>query len=78
MTRSPDGRAQSTAFAVRGEILHFTGDPVADGPAACHHHEDGVLVVRDGRVADAGDASALLPRLDPGIHEALDEQSFTV
>jgi hypothetical protein len=48
MTRSQEGRAQSAAFAVRGEILHFTGDPVTDGAAACHHHEDGVLVIRTG------------------------------
>jgi len=54
------------ATAFRGEILHFTGDPALEGPAAVHHHEDGLLVVSNGRVADCGDAQALLPTLAEG------------
>jgi len=52
--------------AYRGEILHFVGDPAVLGDAAHRHHADGVLVVRDGKVAAAGAAEAVLPTLPPG------------
>jgi len=51
--------------AYRGEILHFVGDPAVLGDAAHRHHADGVLVVRDGRVAVAGAAHEVLPTLPP-------------
>jgi len=49
--------------AFRGEICDFTGDPATLGDDACRHHPDGILVVRDGRVAALGPASAMLPTL---------------
>jgi guanine deaminase len=63
----------------RAALLYFTGDPALD-PAALHWHEDGVLCVRDGRIADIGDASDVLARLaadtsrgviagDPVVHD---------
>jgi len=69
MIQSAGDPAQSGSYpptlAVRGEILHFTGDPLTDGAEATHHHEDGLLVIRNGRVVAAGDASKLLSGLDP-------------
>jgi len=35
------------------------------GDVACRHHADGILVVRDGRIAAAGDAAEVLPSLPP-------------
>jgi guanine deaminase len=58
------GGAQVAAY--RGEILHFVGDPAVLGDAAHRHHADGVLVVRDGKVAAAGAAGEVLPTLPPG------------
>jgi len=50
--------------AFRGSIFHCLSDP---GPhadeAAVEHIEDGLLVVEDGKVAQSGDASELLPTL---------------
>ncbi len=48
----------------RGQILHFTDDPAVAGERAHIYHEDGALVVRDGRVVRADDwraVSASLP-----------------
>jgi guanine deaminase len=53
----------ASVAAFRGEILDFTGDPATQGDAAHRHHPDGVLVVRDGRVAAVGPAAAVLPTL---------------
>jgi guanine deaminase len=55
--------------ALRGSILHFLGDPgdAREPAGACEYFEDGLLVVRDGRVAAVGPASALLPALEPGV-----------
>jgi len=54
------------AMAVRGEVLHFLGDPALDGAAATRHHEDGALVIEEGCVVAADDAAALLRRLPAG------------
>lgn len=51
--------------AIRASILHFVDDPDHAGAAAREYHEDGLLLVRDGRVEALGDATALLPRLTP-------------
>ena len=51
--------------AVRGEIVHFLADPAAD-PRALEHFADGVLIVRDGHVAECGPAAALLTKLPSG------------
>ena len=58
---APDG-------AFRGTILHCLADP-GDEPkpgASVEVFEDGLLVVRDGRVAAVGPAPALLPELAAG------------
>ena len=55
-------RAGNTA-AFRAEIVDFVGDPAMLGDAALRHHADGLLVVRGGKVANAGPAVALLPTL---------------
>ena len=59
----PIANATSAAgvAAFRGEILDFVGDPAMLGDAAHRHFADGVLVVRDGRVAALGQAAAVLP-----------------
>ena len=53
--------------AFRGSIFHCLADP---GPhadeSAVEHLEDGLLVVEDGRVAQTGAASELLPKLEEG------------
>jgi guanine deaminase len=51
--------------AVRGEILHFLADPAASADAL-QHFTDGVLIVRDGCIAECGPAGALLGRLPAG------------
>lgn len=50
--------------AFRGSILHFVGDP-GDGAGsdAVQYYADGVLVVRDGHVMEAGDARDVINRL---------------
>lgn len=53
--------------AHRGEILHFLADPgMEDDESACVHHEDGVLLIDNGRVAAVGPAAAMLPQLPAG------------
>ncbi len=52
--------------AVRGEFVHFLADPAAYGDRALEHFADGVLVVRDGHVAELGPAAAVLAKLPAG------------
>lgn len=56
--------------AVRGEILHFLSDPAVDGPDACEHFADGMLVIRDGHVAELGPAADMLAKLPSDITPA--------
>jgi guanine deaminase len=49
--------------AVRGEFVHFLADPAAHGARAVEHFTDGLLIVRDGHVAELGPADALRARL---------------
>ncbi|MBI2312639.1 MAG: guanine deaminase [Betaproteobacteria bacterium] len=51
--------------AFRASILHFVDDPDDLGEGAHQYFEDGLLVLRDGRVAELGEAGALLARLPP-------------
>jgi len=56
--------------AYRAGILHFTGDPAFDDKAYAWH-EDGLLVIEDGRVKAAGDYARLhksLPQ-DAMLHD---------
>ena len=52
--------------AYRASLLHFIDDP-AYGEHACRWHEDGLLVVADGRVMNAGDYAQLQSALPPHI-----------
>ena len=52
--------------ALRGRLLDFLNDPAEVGAAASHRfHQDGLLVIEDGRIAKIGDAEALLAELPP-------------
>ncbi len=50
-------------LAVRGSLLHFLRDPGGEGSSGAEYFEDGLLLLRDGHVLEAGDAQALLQRL---------------
>lgn len=56
--------------AYRASLLHFSADP-AFSERAHHWHEDGLLLVADGRIVAAGDFAALVPMLAPGavVHD---------
>ena len=45
-----------------GQVLSFTGDPFADGPAAAKHESHGAVLVDNGMITDVGPATTLLPR----------------
>ena len=53
-------------IAYRGTIVHCLRDP-GDGDEAVQHLEDGLLLIRDGRVERLGDAATLLPELSEDI-----------
>ena len=56
--------SESTAIkALRGRLLWFVDDPEIAGGAAHRYVADGLLVIENGHVAAAGEASALLPQL---------------
>ncbi|MCA1857145.1 guanine deaminase [Massilia oculi] len=58
--------APQNVQAYRASLLHFHADPAFDGDAHAWH-EDGLLVVEDGRVKAAGDHDALVGTLPPGV-----------
>jgi len=62
--------APQSVQAYRASLLHFRADPAFDDQAALWH-EDGLLVVENGRVKAAGDYAALVSTLPPGV-EPLD------
>lgn len=58
---------QAPATAHRAAILHFRSDPGTEGaPESYEYLPDGVLLVRDGKVAALGPAEAMLPTLPAG------------
>ncbi|HKT99770.1 MAG TPA: guanine deaminase [Paraburkholderia sp.] len=63
-----------TQSAYRAKLLTFTGDP-AQSPDAAVFHEDGVVIVEDGRVAASGAWSALASRVAAGatVHDLRDK-----
>lgn len=61
MTLNP---ATPRCQAYRASVLHFTADPAFDDNAYAWH-EDGLLVVEDGRVKAAGDYAQLHKALPP-------------
>jgi len=56
--------------AYRASLLHFTGDPALD-PTACVWHEDGLLLVQDGKIKALGDYAKLKATLpaDATVHD---------
>ncbi len=56
--------------AYRASVLHFNADP-AFSDASISWHEDGLLIVANGKVRAAGDYAALAPMLAPGtpVHD---------
>ena len=52
--------------AYRASLLHFSADPAYTEDAYAWH-QDGLLVVEDGRVRAAGDYDALVHTLPPGV-----------
>jgi guanine deaminase len=56
----------TTVQAYRASLLHFHADP-AFSADACLWHEDGLLIVADGKVAAAGDYAQLLATLPAGV-----------
>ena len=55
----------ATLQAYRATLLHFHADP-AFSEQAHSWHEDGLLIVADGKVQAAGDYGTLHPTLPPG------------
>jgi len=45
---------------IRGTIVHFLDDPWVAGPGALEVLEDGVLVIRDGKIVETGNARDIL------------------
>jgi guanine deaminase len=58
--------AQTTVQAYRASLLHFHADP-AFAEQSYAWHQDGLLVVRDGRIEAAGDYAQLAGTLPPGV-----------
>jgi guanine deaminase len=58
--------APQTLQAYRASLLHFHADP-ALSEHAYSWHEDGLLLVEDGKVKAAGDYAQLAPTLAPGV-----------
>jgi guanine deaminase len=54
----------TSTHAYLGSLLHFTDDPLRN-ERAYHWHEDGVLIVTDGHVVNAGDRAQLQTTLPP-------------
>jgi guanine deaminase len=63
--------------ALRGRLLWFVDDPGSVGEAAHRYVEDGLLVIENGLIRAAGEASALLPTLPPGA-EVVDHRPHLV
>jgi guanine deaminase len=61
--REGESMAQSM-HAVRGRLLSFLRAPRGAGDAASHRYvEDGIVLIEDGRIAAAGPAAEIAPRL---------------
>lgn len=60
----------TTSQAYRASVLHFTDDPALH-VGSCRWHEDGILVVNDGKIAAAGDYENLKSLLAEGtvVHD---------
>ena len=69
--------ASAAIRALRGRLLWFSGDPWTQGEAAHHYVADGLLVIENGRVRAAGDASDLLATL-PADAEIVDHRPHLI
>jgi guanine deaminase len=57
----------SDVKAIRGRLLSFVSEPAGPGDRSSYSYiEDGIVVVRDGRIEAVGEASELLAGLPPG------------
>ncbi|WP_394781676.1 amidohydrolase family protein, partial [Undibacterium sp.] len=59
----------STTQAYRASLLHFTDDPLHN-EQGMQWHEDGLLVIQDGRVQAAGDYAQLKASLPADVEVA--------
>ncbi|MGY8524980.1 guanine deaminase [Paracidovorax citrulli] len=66
MSASSPASTPPSRLAVRGRVLHFLGDPAFDGDDACQYWEDGVLLIENGHIADAGPWSRLSGSISAG------------
>lgn len=56
------------AFALRGALVTFAGDPFVDGMAAARRYDpDALVVVADGRIRDCGPAAEVARRLPADV-----------
>lgn len=57
--------------AFRASILHFLNDPAVSGEEAWQYHEDGLLIVENGKVSQMGDTADLMATLgeDTLLHD---------
>ncbi len=68
--------SSTTPAAIRGRVLTFLDDPATAGEQASFRYlEDGLLILENGRIREAGEASPLLATLPPGapVHHYPDE-----
>ena len=63
--------------AYRASLLHFLGNPEQLGDRAHQHFDDGLLVIKDGRVHQVGEASALMSTL-PADTEVTDYRGHLI
>jgi len=63
---TPATKIKGATAAFRGSILDFHDDPRRAADAA-RFVEDGILLVRDGRIEARGSAAAVLPQVPPGV-----------
>jgi guanine deaminase len=57
----------SDVKAIRGRLLSFVSEPAGPGDRSSYRYiEDGIVVVRDGRIEAVGETSELLAGLPPG------------
>jgi len=70
LNASSSTTANQPLQAYRASLLHFTGDPALD-PTACVWHEDGLLLVQDGKIKALGDYAKLKATLpaDATVHD---------
>ena len=64
----PGAAGSGRVSAIRGPLLTFSGNPFEEGLEHVMHYEsDAIVVMRDGKISDAGPANDLRERLPSGI-----------